>query len=587
MWWHDAQTLVVDLETTGLNPFGQHMIAGFALYDPDTENKVYLPVGHATGNLDYREVVNDLRTVLSDRERTYYAYNAKFDMRFLHAAGFPLLDNRVIYRDVMFAAHLVDETRQQRGLNYKLKDLAAQYVSPDADRASRELDALLLSRKYSKGDMWRLDASEAAEYAMQDVVITWQLWRFIEPYLAKWQVEDLWYENNRFASQVLLRMETNGVPVDRDIVMQHIVQSNEKATALLADIRKLAGYDINPNSPAQIRAFLHTPDATKKTLARMVGGPGAMINQYKQLTKAVGTFYMPYLEQSKYDGKLHPNFHVIGTVTGRLSSSEPNLQQVPRQAKNGDGYNVKDVFVAPDGWSILQADFAQLELRLACHFAGEKTMTDMFNNGEDLHQYTANQLGIDRHTGKTLNFGLLYGMGVTKAADFLNISEQDAKELVPGWHTLYPAFRRKHNQLVELANTPRNPDGTLNFANGYRFIRLPDGRVRRYLPTDNTFSSWNALIQGTGAILMRRALLAFIEQYPYHNGVVEPILTVHDSVILLVKDTHINQVAYDIRQAMRNFPEYNPGMDADVQVGKSWGSLKKYEIVGDTVRTNG
>lgn len=571
----EATYAYVDLETTGLYWYAGDKIAGVAVLVNDTA--FYFPFRHASGhNLPISWMPILFNTL--ENMNALIGWNFKFDLNFLRNEGFDTLRAGLKAKDVMVALHLLDENRYSKGLNYKLKDNAAIFIDADAAHSDKLLQEELAAVGLKKGSMCQLAADSVAVYAMYDVILTAELYEFFIPYLEKWGQAKLFGELCDFEQLVLHRMEATGMLVDRDLIEQRITAAEHDAQEALEKIQQAAGYAINPNSPAQVASWLGLSDAQRETL-ELSGDPRAeMIIDYKFLAKAVNTFYQPYLHFSRGDGRIHPSLNIIGTVSGRLSSSEPNLQQVPRKAKQGKkGYAVKDVFVAPPGYVLAQFDYGQLELRLACHFSQEPTMTQMFNDGTDLHQYTADALGIDRQTGKTMNFGLLYGMGPEKAAAFLRLDLADARRLVPAWHALYPSFRAAHDAAIKTAQKWRLPDGTeCNdwTEETFQFIRLPDGRVRHY-EGDNAryFSSWNTLVQGTGAIVMREALLRITFAYPPEDDAVIPVMTVHDSMIAYIREDEVEQHAARICELMTDFPYFNPSLTVDVKWGKSWGDV--------------
>ena len=567
-----ASIVVVDLETTGLEWHGDDKIAGIALYVPGQGAGYYLPFRHGDTNNLPLDLMDPLKPLLTSPSKVYYTWNGKFDYLFLQSEGFPVLENLPRVYDVMLALHLLDENRLQKGKNYKLKDCAREFVDPTAAEADEDLKGELRARGIPKGQMAELPSNLVAEYAVMDVILTWQMYITLSPFLDKWGVRPLFEENNLFLIRAALRMEYNGFHVDRNLIERHIEETDVIVTQLEAQLHERAGYPINANSPKQVAMWLGLPNAQHDTLEAIAdtNDNASLILQYKVESKAVSTFYRPYLRMSKYDGRVHPSINLAVARTGRLSSSGPNLQQVPRKGKK---YRVKDVFIAPPGYTLVQADYGQLELRLACFFAKELGMTKMFNDGTDLHQFTADALGVSRYIGKTSNFGLLYGMGPDKASRMLGVPLNEARRIVTGWHDLYPSFKRALNNMMSLAQQWRNPDGTKGQPKkSFQYIRLPDGRVRHYFD-GGFFGAWNSLVQGTGWIIMRRALLRIVDKYPPADNRVIPILTVHDSGLFYVLDSALDEVLPVMVDYMVDFPEFNPSMTVDVQIGKSWGAL--------------
>lgn len=572
----------LDLETTGLRWFLGDRIAGIALYFPLSQTAFYLSFRHGGENLPL-SVMADLVPLITKPGNKVLTWNGKFDAHFLQNEGFPILESGVQIIDVMIALHLLDENRYSRGLNYKLKDAARQFIDPNAGEGAEQLDEELKKRKLAKGLMCQLEPELVVKYACLDVILTWELNVKFQPYLEKWQLTDLYVTQCQFLL-VLLRMEHTGLLVDRTLIQQKIEALRLVLSDLMTEMQKLTGNaDFNPNSPAQVKAILGTSDAQKETLKKKAktNKLADLILRYKMYAKEIGTFFEPYLYWSECDSRIHPSLHIIGTISGRLSSSDPNLQQIPRNAKDGDeGYEVKDVFVAPDGYVLAQFDYKALELRLAAHFALQQSMIDTFNADIDPHQVTADLVGITRQIAKSLNFGLLYGMGITKAAEFLKISESEARELVPAWNSLYPEFRQMHHRLVDTATLYRTPQGEIvhSAAEGFQYIRLMDGRCRRYnFPggEESIYSCWNTLVQGTGAIVMRDALLRLHEAFPVTQDDVIPVLTVHDSFVCYIKASEVDRIVPVIMGLMRD-DRFNPAMVVECEIGDSYGKVKKY-----------
>jgi len=510
-----SRYVVFDLETNGLHAYLGDRLTGAAFYFPEFERAYYISFRHPETEYNFNTgYLRQLAPVLLHGTQVI-TWNGKFDMLMLAADGFPVLNREFVLEDVMIALHLLDENRWQRKLNYKLKDVSKIFISADAADEQAELKEELKSRGLEPGAIGSLPADLVANYAMMDVILTWEMREFLMPALERWSMVDTYVEKNNYLQNTLIRMEINGMPIDRAETEKRIAYTNLEAEKVLAKLHDMAGYPINPNSSQQVVAWLHTENARRKTLElrQEYDERARLIIDFKFLSKANSTFYQPYLQWSAGDGKIHPSLNITGTVTGRLSCSNPNLQQVPRKSKR---YNVKEVFVAPPGYRLVQFDYKQLELRLACHYSGEPTMTPMFLSGIDMHQYTADKLNVSRQIGKTSNFGLLYGMGHKKAAVLWDLSLEDAKYVVQGWRSLYPGFGRFHRRVMELAETWRDEQGNpVAPYTGWRYIRLMDGNCRHYITDDASFfDSWNTLVQGTGAIVTQRGINNVTTAYP-------------------------------------------------------------------------
>lgn len=568
----DYIDVVLDLETTGLNCYLSDKIAGYALYFPLQNIAFYVPTRHAEGFNWNEDQIEGLKREIACPNYHIIGWNLNFDLQFL------LHEDVDIYRiswveDVMFALHLLDENRRDQGLNYKLKDVARQFIDSEADKGERFLKEELAKRGIKKGQMYQLPANLVAEYAMLDVINTWELRQFFMPYLEKWFVTDLYRELNDYLQHVIVRMESNGMHIDRNLCRTSINDVELQAKNCLQRIHELAGFNLNPNSPAQVSSWLKTKDATKQTLSALeeTDERAKLVQQYKFFTKAASTFYNPYLEWSKVDGKLHTTIHVIGTTTGRPSFSDPNLGQVPKKGK----YEVKKIFVAPEGYYLVQADYGQQELRLAAHNTNEKLLTDAFNNGIDPHQQTADHVGITRNEAKNYNFATIYGAGARKLAWMTNDTEENAKKNLQRFDELYPNLRQFAWSYSDIAKLPRNPDGTIG--GKYHFIRLPDGRCRHYNGNDAPYySAFNTLIQGTGAIIMRRALMKICDHFHPEQNLLIPAQQVYDSFIGYVRKDALDEVCAYIKLFMEDF-DYNPKMVVDIEYGENWMELEQWQ----------
>ena len=517
-------------------------------------------------------LLQELKPILLKSEQIY-GWNLKFDMHFLLAEGFKFYPETQ-WIDGMVLLHTLDENRYEKGLNYKLKDVARQFINSKAADADIELHMELAKRGKKKGEMSWLPSSLVWTYAVMDVILSYELIEYFIPFIRLWHQEALTNELADYL-RVLMYIEHRGLKIDADLINRHIAETEVMAVKTLEAIREIAGQDFNPNSPQQVAKALGSTDARRATLLTMDSELAKLIVQYKFLYKAVGTFYKPYLEFADEYGFVHPNMNIIGTVSGRLSASSPNIQQLPRKSEQ---YRVKQVLVAPEGYTIAQFDYKAQELRLAAHFAKETAIAAAFNEGRDPHQMTADSIGITRQTGKTLNFGLLYGMGAEKASTFLNVPLDEAKKLVPAWHALYPAFRQMHWRVIALAQLRRDRDGNpaQNDKDAYNYLRLEDGRVRHYEGADAPyFSSWNTLIQGTGAIIMRRSLIRLFNRWGADQDDVIIATTVHDSVVLYIKDELLGEVIPEVKRIMEDFDQYNPRMEVECAVGKDWYSVRE------------
>lgn len=633
-----------DTETDGLNPYRGNRIVGVSLYFPGFDTGYYLPFRHiGYDNLSDNDRVVFGRTLFSNKEACVATWNGKFDF---HMAGVEGWGAPERVAEGMIALQLLDENRKHVGKNYKLKDVADEFLG-----AGASMDEAELIKKYGKevkSGMGKVDPVDMMPYAVSDVELTWKLIQFFLPHLDRWNQRELFESRNEFLLKVLFRMEQNGFRLDLDEIDSQIERSGTDAAKIKeeflyrANERGIYG-EFNPNSPKQLLNFFakngvgitSTNAATMTALADAGNEDAKLVQDWKHATGAVSKFFEPYKEMVGFDGYLHPSFNPIGTVSGRLSCDSPNLQQVPRkgdEAKLGLKANVKKVFIASPGYKIVQMDYKALELRLGTYIADETTMKEMFNNGVDLHAYTGEALGIGRQSGKTANFGLLYGMGYLRAMLLFGVTPAEAVliangglefyeqfqeaskslrmrrdemtpeeikeakavvakwydmfpsylkagQIVEGWHELYPAFRRANASYEALAKQRRNPDGS--DGGRFQYVRLFNGRCRHFSVFANEdnppyYTAYNFVVQGTGAAVTEASLIKIAREFP-DNDEVRFIATVHDSVVFEVREDVIDKIVPRVAEIMVDWPQFNPKMAVDIEIGDNWKELKPYE----------
>jgi DNA polymerase-1 len=286
--------------------------------------------------------------------------------------------------------------------------------------------------------------------------------------------------------------------------------------------------------------------------------------EYRGWTKVNSTYYEAYLNTwCDHNGVIHPNLSLIGTISGRLSSFDPNLQAVPRYTKV---YKVKDVFTARPGYVLVSADYSQAEIRWGTHYAREENMAQNLLQGLDIHSVTADALNIPRDAAKRINFGIIYGIGKKSLAKQLRIPEEKAGEYLSLYHGMYPGFRRLYNR-AENAATERG------------YIRMFTGRIRRYDAYNPTHKASSNLIQGAVAEMMRLAILRLGDLLADTDT--HMLLQIHDQILFEVPEYRLRQILSVIRDGMENFLpgfELMVPMKVDIKVGKSWGQMTEMDV---------
>ncbi len=555
-----ADYFFCDLETDGLEAWGASKLVGVALKGPGLP-PTYTAFRHAEGNIPI-ECLQDLASLLSTK--LFINHNDAFDLRFLMKEGLPLPSR---LEDTMIAAHLLDGNQSAA-----LKPLSAKYISPDADKAEEELEALLKEKGLkSKADMWQLHPSLVAPYAAQDVELVSRLREWQRPHLERWGLYDLYLERCAY-QQILLKAEARGFLLDRALVEKYSEEALTQQTELSKEISALAGEEVNPASPRQMSKLLGVTSTAEKVLRKLGEGDRRVVAllDYRGWAKLRGTYYEAFTAGMDSENILRASFRINGTVAGRLSMEKPNLQAIPQY---DEMYKVKDVFVARPGYTLIEADYAALELRLAAHFTKEPNLVEAFEKNESPHDTVAQRMGVDRHTAKTLNFSILYGAGPKRLSEQFSLSPERAGSLLANYWRANPLIYRWKESVQERARK----DG---------YVRLWSGHVRRYMPEEayipghkakaQPHTAPNNVIQGSGAEIIRRATMRLDKYLRTTNC--HLLLQVHDSLVYEVPDGLLEAVIPVIKETMENNPEFSIPLTVDIKTGTCWGKMEKYAI---------
>ena len=570
----------VDTETTGLSIFGnaeraQDKVIGYAIHDGF--DAYYLPVRHKQGNnLPYEVVTKFLRSYLSNQNRTYGGWNYNYDLHMMKASdNVPMAPN---FEDAMLALHLINENEP----NFRLKDTADRYKIGDGslqesileDKVFEECQRLGIKCSRSKNAanntksmMYVLRPEDVEPYACDDVRLTRSLLEMLKPALKQAGLYEIWKQVNYY-SYVICCTEHNGMHIDPDVIKRYQVEAVEKFADAQRRLNKAAGFDLNPNSPKKVCEFLGVPSSSAEILTNVIDAGGKVADNAKLVQEARGwksvdsRYYTPYLNAMDRNDNLHCSLNMIGTYTGRLSCSNPNLQAV---AKSTEVFKVKDVFVARPGFVMVQADYKQAEMRLVTHYTKDPLMKELIKNDADLHSETANRLGIPRQAAKRLNFSVIYGIGAKHLSESLRVDLSVAKDYLERYHGLYPGFRKLMYQCED-------------FAKQYGYIEMWTGRLRHFnVPEADPHKAMSNLIQGGVAEIVRVAISRLFPAISDIGG--RMLMQVHDSIMFEVPTQQLNTALPTIKLVMEDF-DFDPKPGVDIEYGLSWGSFQKWDGEG-------
>lgn len=569
----------VDTETTGLSIFGnkkrdRDVIIGYAIHDGN--EAYYLPFRHKQGKNLPVVCLEFLQKYLSDPNRTYGGWNYNYD---LHMMKFDNIDIAQNFEDAMLALHLLNENEP----NFKLKEVSDRYHIGDGslqesileDKVFDECKKLNLECSRSsnapnntKSMMYVLPPSDVEPYACDDVRLTRQLLDLLIPALKEQGLFDIWKQVNYY-SRIICLMEHTGMHVDIDMIRKYQLEAEEHLADAQKRLNEAAGFELNPNSSKKVCEFLNVSSSSAEILSNVIDAGGRNAENAKLVQEARGwksvdsRYYTPYEESMDKSGDLHCNLNLIGTYTGRLSCSNPNLQAV---AKATEVFKVKDVFTARKGYLMIQSDYKQAEMRLVTHYTKDKLMKELIESNADLHAETAHKLNIPRQAAKRLNFSVIYGVGAKSLAESLRVDLSVARDYLEKYHGLYPGFRKLMNNCEAFARD-----------NGY--IELWTGRQRHFnVPSADPHKAMSNLIQGGVAEIVRVAISRLFPAISDIGG--RMLMQVHDSVIFEVPEENINVALPTIKTIMEDF-DFDPRPGVDIEYGYSWGLFQPWD--GNTV----
>lgn len=565
----------VDTETTGLSIFGnaeraRDVVIGYAIHDG--REAYYLPFRHKQGNNLPMECLSFLQSYLSDPNRTYGGWNYNYDLHMMAFDGVPIAPN---FEDAMLALHLLNENEP----NFKLKDVADRYRVGDGslqesileDKVFEECQKLGLSCSRSpraanntKSMMYVLNPSDVEPYACDDVRLTRNLLELLVPALEQSRLHGIWKQINYY-SYIICRMEHIGMHVHPGIIHRYQKEAEEKFEDAQKRLNEAAGFELNPNSSKKVCEFLGVSSSSAEVLTNVIDAGGKDAENAKLVQEARGwksvdsRYYTPYLNAVDEENCLHCSLNLIGTYTGRLSCSNPNLQAV---AKSTEVFKVKDVFTARPGYIMVQADYKQAEMRLVTHYTKDRLMKELIENDADLHSETANRLGIPRQAAKRLNFSVIYGIGAKHLSESLRVDLPVAKDYLEKYHGLYPGFRKLMYQCED-------------FAKEYGYIEMWTGRLRHFnVKEADPHKAMSNLIQGGVAEIVRVAISRLFPAIADIGG--RMLMQVHDSIIFEIPESSINVALPTIKLIMEDF-DFDPKPGVDIEYGLSWGLFQKWE----------
>ena len=588
---NEATAIAFDVETDSLSKISSALV-GISLAVEAGEG-YYIPVGHTETDepqLPLEMVIEALREPMTNPAIPKAAHNMKFDFMLLDRYG---LTVHPLSFDTMIGEFLLrpGSSRSQLGL----KGLAFSRLQ---EQMTEIKELLGTGRKQITMD--RVAIERAAPYAAADADMTLRLYEQIKPELEEAELEELFYELEMPLIPILSAMERRGMLLAPELLQQMSAEATAQLEELTQQIQEIAGTEFNINSPEQLSGVLfdqlglptqgipktkkgfHSTAAAHLERLQQVDETGMLdaIMSYRELEKLRSTYLdnLPTLVNES-TGRIHSSFNQTGAVTGRLSSSDPNLQNIP--IRTDLGRRVRDAFIAGPGHQLIAADYSQVELRILAHVSGDEGMLNAFRENQDIHTITAATVydvtaddvtREQRSFAKSVNFGLMYGMGAFRLAQSSGLSQAEAKEFIETYFQRFPEVKRYLDE-TRLRVVEQGYVETLLGRRRY-FPIFSDERASRQDLARAEREAINMPIQGTAADIIKIAMIRLYDALHERGLRAEMVLQVHDELVLEVPNEEVDEVAELVRTTMEEaFPMDIP-LRVDVNIGTNWGQMK-------------
>lgn len=577
-----ADLFAFDTETTSLNYLDARIVglsfaikAGEAAYIPLTHDYVGAP-----DQLDLEHVLTLFKPLLEDPKQHKVGQNLKYDRHILLNHD---IDLQGIQHDTMLQSYVLDSTATRHDMNSLAEKYLGRTTIHFEDIAGKGKKQLTFNQ---------IAVEQAAPYAAEDADITLQLHKTLWPQLqAIPSLEEVYTKLEMPLLPVINTLERNGVNIDIWMLQQQSDQLAHDIDKLEQQAWDVAGEEFNLGSPKQLGTILYeklelpilkkTPKgqpSTAEGVLQELADDGyelpKIIMEYRSLSKLKSTYTDRLPEQvNKTTGRVHTSYHQAVTATGRLSSSDPNLQNIPIRSEQGR--RIREAFVAPDGYTLLAADYSQIELRIMAHLSQDEGLLKAFAAGEDIHRHTAAEIfGIEldqvssdqRRSAKAINFGLIYGMSAHGLSKQLGIERHQAADYMTTYFERYPGVKNYMDNTRDQAKL----DGYVETLFGRRLylpeINASNGMRRQYAER----TAINAPMQGTAADIIKHAMISIQQWLQETSSDIRMIMQVHDELVFEIPTDQVEMAKANIERCMVNAADLTVPLEVGIGTGENW-----------------
>lgn len=565
----------LDTETTGTDPISAKLVG--LSFSVKENQAFYVPIPQ--NDKEAQKIVNEFKPIYENENILKIGQNIKYDLLVLQNYGINLKGK--IF-DTMIAHYLL-QPELHHGMDY----MAEVYLNYQTIK----IEELIGNKGKNQKNMADLSPTEVYEYACEDADVTLKLKNILEPLLKENGCEQLFWDIEMPLMPVLAYMERNGVCIDTEGLKETSLLYTSEMKRIEKEIHALAGTDFNIASPKQVGEILFDRlkiiDKPKKTkTGQYVTSEEVLeslrskheivekILEHRGLKKLLGTYIdaLPKLINPK-TGHIHTSFNQTITATGRLSSSNPNLQNIP--VRNEHGKEIRKAFIPEEGCIFFSADYSQIELRIMAHLSGDTNMIEAFREGHDIHAATAAKVfkkSIDevtreeRSKAKTANFGIIYGITAFGLAERMNVSRTEAKNLIEEYFQTYPKVKEYMNRSIDMARQKGYTETVYHRKCYLRDINSHNAVVRGYAERN----AINAPIQGSAADIIKIAMIHIYKRFQEENIRSKMILQVHDELNFSVYPEEKEKVQQIVVEEMEKAYTMKVPLEADFGWGNNW-----------------
>ncbi|HET6913537.1 MAG TPA: DNA polymerase I [Rhodanobacteraceae bacterium] len=575
-----AELIAFDTETTSLDAMQAHLVGlSFAV---EAAHACYIPLGHdypgAPAQLPRDEVLAALKPIMEDASRPKLAQNAKYDLNVLSSCGITV---HGLAFDSMLESYVLNATAGRHDMD----TLAKRHLDYDTVKYNDVTGKGAKQISFSQ-----VDLDTACRYAAEDADITLRLHQALWPQVqAQAHTKKLFEEIELPLVEVLARMEQRGVLVDAATLKRQSDELGKRMHELRQRAFAVIGHDFNVDSPKQLQALLFDELKLPALMKTPTGQPSTneealeaiadqhelprVILDYRALAKLRSTYTdkLPLMVNPR-TRRVHTCYHQAAVATGRVSSTDPNLQNIP--IKSEEGRRIRQAFIAPTGWKVVAADYSQIELRIMAHLSGDATLIRAFKEGADVHRATAAEVfGVSpgqvdanqRRAAKVVNFGLMYGMSAHGLSRALGIGRLEAGEYIARYFERFPGVRAFMDSTREQAQR----DGYVETLFGRR-LYLESLRSRNAAQRAGAErAAINAPMQGTAADIIKRAMIE-IDRWLLQRDDAHMLMQVHDELVFEVKTEALDEVVAGVQQRMQAGAELSVPLLVEVGAGANW-----------------